>query len=99
MKILVVSRLYPPNYLGGYEIGCCDFVNYVRKNTNYFISVLTSNYGTFKGTEAHVKRKLITDLGYSNKNRVYVFFKNWHREIQNRLIFKETIKKFRPNKI
>ena len=50
MKILVVSNLYPPHFIGGYEIGCQNFVNYMKNNNNDndSIMVLTSNYGNPK---------------------------------------------------
>lgn len=44
MRILVVSNLYPPHYIGGYEIGCKDVTeSLIRKG--HKIRVLTSTYG------------------------------------------------------
>lgn len=41
MKILVISNLYPPFQLGGYEIGCRNVVSGLR-NLGHEVSVLTS---------------------------------------------------------
>ena len=103
MKILIVSNLYPPNYIGGYEIGCSDFVNYVKKQKKYELKVLTSNYGIKKnnkkiiGDHNLVHRQLITDWSYSYNNRITVYLKNIYRELQNRFIFKKIINNFKPD--
>ncbi len=31
MKILIISNLYPPHILGGYEILCAQVVGYLKK--------------------------------------------------------------------
>jgi glycogen synthase len=41
MKILVISNLYPPHQLGGYEIGCRNIVNGLRSR-GHEVHVLTS---------------------------------------------------------
>lgn len=41
MKILVISNLYPPHQLGGYEIGCRNVVNGLR-SLGHEVHVLTS---------------------------------------------------------
>ena len=42
MKILAVSSLYPPEYLGGYELACADTMNGLR-NRGHEVHVLTSH--------------------------------------------------------
>ncbi|MBF0408000.1 MAG: glycosyltransferase family 4 protein [Candidatus Riflebacteria bacterium] len=43
MKILIISNLYPPHYLGGYEILCAQVVeSFIR--SGHEITVLTSNF-------------------------------------------------------
>lgn len=42
MKILVISNLFPPNFIGGYELGALDFVQYL-KDEGYEVRVLTSS--------------------------------------------------------
>ncbi len=43
MRILVVSNLYPPLYLGGYELACKDIVDGLRAR-GHDVYVLTSTY-------------------------------------------------------
>src|SRR6266849_596056 len=44
MRILVVSNLYPPYYIGGYELGCKDVVERLKAR-GHDIRVLTGIYG------------------------------------------------------
>jgi glycogen synthase len=44
MRILVISNLYPPHFLGGYELGCRDVVEGLVAR-GYEVKVLTSTYG------------------------------------------------------
>ena len=44
MRILVVSDLYPPHYIGGYELACQNVVDCLRERGHEFY-VLTSTYG------------------------------------------------------
>ena len=43
MKILVVTNLYPPHHLGGYELGCRDIVEKLRAR-GHAVQVLTSSF-------------------------------------------------------
>ena len=43
MKILVVSNLYPPQHVGGYELGCRDVVEKLRAR-GHDVRVLTSTF-------------------------------------------------------
>lgn len=47
MKILAVSNLYPPHYVGGYELGCRDVLEGLRAR-GHEVHVLTSQYGVEK---------------------------------------------------
>lgn len=44
MKILVISNLYAPYILGGYEILCGQVVDFLREK-GHIVTVLTSDYG------------------------------------------------------
>lgn len=60
MKILVVSNLYPPQHLGGYEIGCRDIVEKLRAR-GHSVRVLTSSFRLDDrrgGAETDVERTL-----------------------------------------
>ena len=43
MKILVVTNLYPPHHVGGYELGCRDVVEKLRAR-GHTLHVLTSSF-------------------------------------------------------
>jgi glycosyltransferase involved in cell wall biosynthesis len=43
MKILVVTNLYPPQHVGGYELGCRDVVEKLRAR-GHAVHVLTSDF-------------------------------------------------------
>ena len=44
MKILVVSNLYPPHHIGGYDLGCQQIVDALRQQ-GHTVKVLTSTHG------------------------------------------------------
>src|SRR5436190_17861800 len=48
MKILVLTNLYPPHYVGGYELHCQTVVKALRKR-GHEIAVLTSDHGVDEG--------------------------------------------------
>ncbi len=50
MRILVVSNLYPPYFMGGYELICCDVVQGLRKR-GHEVTVFTSTYGVNKALQ------------------------------------------------
>ena len=44
MNILIVTNLYPPHYLGGYEVHCAQVAEALQ-GAGYEERVLTSTYG------------------------------------------------------
>lgn len=62
MKILVVSSLYPPDTVGGYELGCRQAVDALR-DRGHDVRVLTTAPRTPCETPGHVLRRLrLTDM-------------------------------------
>jgi glycosyltransferase involved in cell wall biosynthesis len=60
MKILVLSNLYPPHYVGGYEL-CCQMTVEALRARGHVIEVLTSDFaadGVTWGNDAGVTRTL-----------------------------------------
>lgn len=99
MKILVISNLYPPYFLGGYEIGCSLFVEEMKRR-GHDVIVLTSNYmiKEFK-QENNIFRYLYWD-DYLKLSDSFLgkFFNLLKREIQAyRAIL--AIKKVYPEKV
>ena len=62
MKIVVVSNLYPPDVLGGYELGCRQAVEGLRA-AGHDVTVLTGNPRSAKPSEPGLHRSLkLTDI-------------------------------------
>jgi glycosyltransferase involved in cell wall biosynthesis len=57
VKILVVSNLYPPDFIGGYEIACAQVVDALRCR-GHSVTVLTAVPRTPVAAEPHVLRRL-----------------------------------------
>jgi len=95
MKILVVSNLYAPHSVGGYEERCRQVVGLLRAR-GHEVRVLTSTHGTgHEVREGHVARRL----------RIHGFFGHpWlppHRlfflERHNHRVLREEIASFQPD--
>lgn len=62
MKILVLSNLYPPDVIGGYELGCRQAVDALLAR-GHDVQVLTSAPRSPQPSESHVHRRLqLTDV-------------------------------------
>ncbi|HTG45998.1 MAG TPA: glycosyltransferase family 4 protein [Verrucomicrobiae bacterium] len=60
MKILALTNLYPPHYLGGYELICYMVVNELRAR-GHTVQILTSNHivpGKPSGPEVGIERSM-----------------------------------------
>lgn len=95
MKILVVSNLYPPHSIGGYEERCRQIIDRLRAR-GHDVRVLTSTHGVEREQiEGHVHRRL----------RVHGFFGHpWlpiHQlfalEKHNHRVLREELASFRPD--
>ncbi len=98
MRILVISNLYPPHHLGGYELGCRDIIEVLR-GRGHEIKVLTSTYGVGKPESAQtVYRWLQAQFGWEKQN-VARFAKRLQNEIYNQRAFNELCTTFTPDLI
>jgi glycosyltransferase involved in cell wall biosynthesis len=62
MRVLVLSNLYPPDFVGGYELGCCQVVDALRAR-GHDVLVLTSVPRLPVPAAPHVRRWLqLTDI-------------------------------------
>ncbi len=93
MKILVITNLYPPHEIGGYELRCRDVCDRL-KASGHEIHILTSDHkvaGRIDISEPHVSRKLRIHGMYGNPwlpiQQLYLQEKHNHqvlaREIEN----------------
>lgn len=93
MRILAISDRYPPFFEGGYEIICRE-VNQALERRGHEIRVLTTTFGLDKRkTEGEVYR--IFDYRHEERN----FLRHAKREIENKSLFFNQIKSFRPDLI
>lgn len=91
MKILVISSRYPPDYVGGYELGCKDAVDGLLAR-GHDITVLTSSYGNAHSVvEDHVHRKLFVSYGKTP------IWKIPYREWLNQRLFRSYCTKLHPD--
>ncbi len=67
MNILVVSNLYPPHYVGGYEL-ICGRVTQALQRRGHRVTVLTSNHGLASGAAAPA------ETGVERTLRLHGFF-------------------------
>src|SRR6185295_6527398 len=68
MKILVLTNLYPPHYLGGYELICHAVVNALRAR-GHTVQILTSNHRVEnpRGSEdSQIERSLLVHGFYGH---------------------------------
>src|SRR5258708_24337497 len=97
MKILALTNLYPPHFLGGYELICETVVKELRKR-GHIIQLLTSNHrlpGVPDGEENGIERSL----------RIHGFYGHpWlgilklrHLERENNRLLKAAITRFKPD--
>lgn len=94
MKILAISNLYPPHFVGGYEQGCRDVVEELRRR-GHDVRVLTSRYGGVYGK----------DRGAENFRELFEVVppKRWYHvprmpfwEIRNQAVLEKHLDEFQP---
>lgn len=97
MRILVLTNLYPPHYVGGYELRCAAITEALRSR-GHEVQALTSNHGidqTTKTNEPHIERSL----------RIHGYYGHpWlglrklrDLELHNNRTLRETIDAFKPD--
>ncbi len=97
MKILVVTNLYPPHYIGGYELRCETITNALRAR-GHEVQVLTSNHGLKEGESS-------AEPGVERSLRVHGFYGHpWlgigalrELEFHNNRMLREAIARFHPD--
>ncbi|MFL6231273.1 MAG: glycosyltransferase family 4 protein [Pyrinomonadaceae bacterium] len=100
MRILIISNLYPPHFIGGYELGCHAVAERL-KSRGYEIRVLTSTYGVGgASSEGEVYRWLELDGGHETTHpfgeHALALLK---REARNQRAFRRAVRLSRPDLI
>lgn len=98
MRVLVLTNLYPPHYVGGYELRCETTVNGLRAR-GHTVQVLTSDH-VVKSTPSSP-----VEDGVSRTLRIHGFFGHpWlgirklrELELHNNRVLREAVAGFRPD--
>ena len=98
MRILTLSNLYPPHYVGGYELRCGKVVEALRRR-GHSVEVLTSNHGVGSGTPP------AEDNSVNRSLRIHGFFGHpWlgigelrGLELHNNRILRDTLAASKPD--
>lgn len=92
MKILVVSNIYPPYFVGGYELGCRNLVEaFIERG--HEVQVLTSTYGVnCELVQPPIYRLLRIDF-----DRLPSFLKVVSKEVANQCHFRRLCMEFAPD--
>jgi glycosyltransferase involved in cell wall biosynthesis len=69
MRILVLSNLFPPAVLGGYEVECAGVVEHLRRD--HEVLVLTSRRGRRRGAAEEGVVRALPFLPYRRVNRLF----------------------------
>jgi len=102
MRILVISNLYPPYYIGGYELACKDVVDGLRKR-GHEIVVLTSTYGIDKPMQEDGVYRILNhyfDFDKRPKRRFLSRIDSWkagYFDWENYRLTKRVIKQVKPD--
>lgn len=93
MKVLMITNLYPPFYLGGYEQLCGDVAEGLKQR-GHEIFVLTSRFGSQGGPEEErIYRELSMDINfYSYRTRGSIVC-----AVANHRAFHRTLDRVRPD--
>ena len=95
MKILIVSNLYPPHSIGGYELGCETVVEEFRKR-GHQVNVLTSAFGVAQRCqEAQIRRWLRFDP-VSSEAAPSRRMQSIMSDVANGRAFQRTVRDWRP---
>lgn len=101
MKILVISNLYPPHYLGGYELECQQVCRELQER-RHNVFVLTSDHRISgvrdEAEEVPVCRDLKLYLPFGQAPR-YMRWRRWVVGKQNYAITRDQIQRYRPDLI
>ena len=95
MRIQIVSNLYPPYFIGGYELGCHSVASELATR-GHVVNVLTSRYQTRtrKDITENISRLLYERI--SSETLIDKALIPW-REMQNRHVFSTQLKAFKPD--
>jgi glycosyltransferase involved in cell wall biosynthesis len=93
MRILVISNLYPPHHIGGYELHCQRMVNGLRA-LGHSVLVLTSDHGSAE-SEPQTRRRLRIHGMFGHPWLPFLHLRQMERH--NNRVLRETLAEFKPD--
>lgn len=99
MKILIISNLYPPHFLGGYEILCEQVVGILKRN-GHNVLVLTSNHQNPEVVENSPSDKVLRRLRLYcpfNKKAELQRFDRLKTGLYNYRVTRSILRRFHPD--
>ncbi|MDT7604813.1 MAG: glycogen synthase [Acidobacteriota bacterium] len=99
MRVLVISNLYPPHHLGGYELSCQETVERFKAR-GHQVCVLTSTYGVGSvQTEGEVYRWLETSIAWEQLTGTKRVLRLLKKEAHNQRALRKAVRRFDPDLI
>lgn len=99
MKLLIVSNLYPPYIMGGYELGCARVAAALRQR-GHQIKVLTSTYGAAGlRQDGEVHRLVPINFNYLNNRSLKRILQLWYFDHAARRAFLRLYAEFQPDAV
>jgi glycogen(starch) synthase len=102
MRILVISNIFPPGFIGGYELGAREIVDYLCQHGDD-IQVLTSESldreGDRETAPYPINRSLVYVIEKPSRLQNRSKFKNYWANESNLRIIESTINEFNPDLI
>lgn len=97
MRVLVISNLFPPHAIGGYELGCAEVVEALAAR-GHDVAVLTSTYGAHgRERDARVERALVADFPAGPRRTLGDRLRTVGREAVNRALAFRACRRHRPD--
>lgn len=76
MRILTISNLYPPHFVGGYEIGCHNVMQALQER-GHDVTILTSTHGVDRPEQTGQVHRWLTRVTVPSWERRALFAAEW----------------------
>ena len=98
MKILVVTDLFPPDVVGGYELRCEEAVEWLSKKGNDIVVLTTKSSFNEKRRSYEIERILKKYPGGQTPME-WSFIRRFCYAVKDNYLFRRAVRKFRPDRL
>ena len=102
MRVLVISNLYPPHFIGGYELGCRDVARELARRGHH-VAVLTSTHGVAgPGDDAPVADSVMVRRAlrhFIGEAQMPSAARQWRMNAANHALLARMVREFKPDVI